>query len=69
MKPRLDVADGRTRDPVRRGRRDGTAITFEGVRFDGLLRIVDDAAFRAGVIHGIGPDKAFGFGLLSFAPI
>ena len=57
------------REPVRRGRRDGTAITFEGVRFDGLLRIVDADAFRAGVINGIGPGKAFGFGLLSFASI
>ena len=57
------------REPVRRGRRDGTAITFEGVRFDGLLRIVDADAFRAGVINGIGPGKAFGFGLLSFAPV
>jgi CRISPR system Cascade subunit CasE len=57
------------REPVRRGRRDGAAITFEGVRFDGLLRIVDADAFRAGVINGIGPGKAFGFGLLSFAPV
>lgn len=57
------------REPTRRGRRDGSAITFEGVRFDGLLRIVDADAFRAGVISGFGPGKAFGFGLLSFAPI
>jgi len=57
------------REPARRGRRNGIAITFEGVRFDGLLRIADPDAFRAGVINGIGPGKAFGFGLLSFAPI
>lgn len=54
-------------EPLRRGRRDGEGITFEGVRFDGLLRVVDIGAFRAGVIGGVGPGKAFGFGLLSFA--
>ncbi len=57
------------REPMRRGRRSSTAITFEGVRFDGLLRVTDTDAFRAGVISGIGSGKAFGFGLLSFAPI
>jgi len=36
---------------------------------DGLLRIVDADAFRAAVIAGIGPGQAFGFGLLSFAPV
>ena len=40
------------RDPLRRGRRSGTTITFEGVRFDGVLRIVDAEAFRAAVIQG-----------------
>jgi CRISPR system Cascade subunit CasE len=57
------------REPARRGRREGAAMTFEGVRFDGMLRIVDADAFRAAVISGIGPAKAFGFGLLSFAPV
>jgi CRISPR system Cascade subunit CasE len=58
-----------TREPLRHGRRSGTPITFEGVRFDGLLRVVDADAFRAAVINGIGSAKAFGFGLLSFAPL
>jgi CRISPR system Cascade subunit CasE len=57
-----------THEPVRRGRRGGSTLTFEGTRFDGLLRIVDADAFRQAVIHGIGPGKAYGFGLLSFAP-
>jgi CRISPR system Cascade subunit CasE len=66
VEDRLNVA--LIREPLRRGRRGGATITFEGVRFDGLLRIVDADAFRAGVINGIGPGKAFGFGLLSIAP-
>ena len=56
------------REPLRRGRRDSTTITFQGVRFDGMLRIVDAGAFRAAIINGIGSAKAYGFGLLSFAP-
>jgi len=56
-----------TREPRGRGGRRGGAVTFEGVRFDGLLRITDAAAFRAGVANGIGPGKAYGFGLISFA--
>lgn len=38
------------------------------VRFDGLLRVTDADAFRETIIRGIGPAKAFGFGLLSVAP-
>lgn len=55
-------------EPVRRGRREGAALTLEGARFDGRLRITDPPAFRTAVIQGIGPGKAYGFGLLSFAP-
>lgn len=42
--------------------------TFSGVRFDGLLRVVDVDAFRATLTSGLGPAKAFGFGLLSIMP-
>jgi CRISPR system Cascade subunit CasE len=58
-----------SREPRRRGQRGNAAITFEGVRFDGVLRVVDAEKFRAAVVNGIGPGKAFGFGLLSFAPM
>jgi CRISPR system Cascade subunit CasE len=57
------------REPARRGRRGNAAITFEGVRFDGLLRILDAEAFRSAVVNGVGSAKAYGFGLLSFAPV
>jgi CRISPR system Cascade subunit CasE len=45
------------------------ATTHLAVCFDGLLRITDANAFRETLVRGIGPGKAFGFGLLSVAPI
>ena len=39
-----------------------------GVRFDGVLEVTDDEALGAAVQQGIGPAKAYGFGLLSLAP-
>ncbi len=44
-------------------------ITFEGVTFEGLLRVLDPAVFRSAVQSGIGPARAYGFGLLSFRPV
>jgi len=44
-------------------------ITFEGVTFEGLLRVTDAVAFREAVVAGIGPARAYGFGLLSFRPV
>lgn len=55
-------------EPMARGRRGDGRVTLEGVRFDGLLRISEPVPFRDAVIHGVGPGKAYGFGLLSFAP-
>lgn len=49
------------------GNRAGRRITFEGVRFDGSLRISDAERFRTALCGGIGPAKAYGFGLLSIA--
>lgn len=39
------------------------------VIFEGLLRVTDADAFRQTLIRGIGSGKAFGFGLLSVAPV
>lgn len=39
------------------------------VRFDGILVVTDPDHFRAAVANGIGSGKAFGFGLLSVAPL
>ena len=38
------------------------------VLYDGLLRVTDKDAFLNTMIQGVGPGKAFGFGLLSIAP-
>lgn len=42
--------------------------TFWPVLFEGRLRVSDAEAFRATLQQGIGPAKAYGFGLLSIAP-
>ena len=70
-----DVLNVRTaRGPALHGRRpsrDGGSagrLTFASVQFDGLLEVTDATAFRAALSTGIGPAKAYGFGLLSFAP-
>jgi CRISPR system Cascade subunit CasE len=41
--------------------------THEGCVFDGILEIVDAERARRAVAQGIGPAKAYGFGLLSLA--
>jgi CRISPR system Cascade subunit CasE len=38
------------------------------VVFDGVLDVTEPETFRQAVDNGIGPQKAFGFGLLSLAP-
>lgn len=42
--------------------------TFQGVMFEGQLVVRDPARFRASLVGGIGPGKAYGFGLLSVGP-
>jgi CRISPR system Cascade subunit CasE len=42
---------------------------FFGVQFDGILRITDPERFLVAIRSGIGSGKAFGFGLLSVAPL
>ncbi len=43
-------------------------VTHHGVRFDGVLQVVDSRLFTQAVIAGVGSAKGFGFGLLSLAP-
>ena len=52
-------------EPRSIGVRQGKRITFSGVRYDGTLTITDALRFRGAVEAGIGPGKAYGFGLLS----
>lgn len=48
-------------------RRTRHAMRFDGVNFDGYLRVVDPGALERALREGIGPGKAFGFGLLTLA--
>ena len=46
-----------------------TKYTFHHVRFQGRLKVVDQALFQKTVFEGIGHGKAFGFGLLQLVPL
>lgn len=43
--------------------------TIAAVRFDGVFVVTDADKLSEAVRNGIGPQKAFGFGLLSLAPL
>ena len=47
----------------------GRVITFGGVLFEGRLQVSDANVFRETLASGIGSGKAYGFGLLSIAPV
>ncbi len=49
--------------------KDTMPITLQGVRFEGILRVVDELRFQKGLIHGVGQGKSYGLGLLSIALI
>lgn len=44
-------------------------LTFGSVVFEGVLQVADAAKFREALQKGIGSGKAYGFGLLSVAPV
>jgi CRISPR system Cascade subunit CasE len=44
-------------------------VRLRTARYEGVLSVVDPAGFRCALISGIGPAKAFGFGLLTIAPM
>jgi CRISPR system Cascade subunit CasE len=52
------------------GRRPGgSRMSFNAVVFDGRLQVEDADTFQQALESGIGPAKAYGFGLLSIAPV
>ena len=63
----LDVHPGATQG-VRGLGSGGRNLTFSSVQYDGRLRVADRDLFVRALEDGIGPAKAFGFGLLSVAP-
>jgi CRISPR system Cascade subunit CasE len=48
--------------------REDNGVRLRSVRYDGTLTVTDSTLFREAMRRGIGPGKAFGFGLLSVAP-
>lgn len=51
------------------GKTDKADMQWWAVTFKGKLRVKEPARLRSLLISGIGPAKAFGFGLLSVAPV
>ena len=47
-----------------RGKRKTGLIQIRAVRFSGVLKVVDVELFRRGYLHGIGPEKPYGLGML-----
>jgi CRISPR system Cascade subunit CasE len=47
----------------------GHDVRVAGAIFDGVLEVLDPSVFRKALEEGIGPAKAYGFGLLSIRPV
>ncbi|GAB4326140.1 MAG: type I-E CRISPR-associated protein Cas6/Cse3/CasE [Promethearchaeota archaeon] len=59
-----------TPDEKKKGaEKDRHRLTFEGVTYHGRLQVTDAAHFRKALMTGVGPGKAYGFGLLSVRPL
>ena len=65
----LDVSEGRARGYRLDAEEGHGTMTFGSALFDGTLRVTERDAFRAMLRAGIGSGKAFGFGLMSIAPV
>lgn len=47
-----------------RGKRRTGLVQIRAVRFSGVLEITDAERFRDGYLRGVGPEKAYGLGML-----
>lgn len=56
-------------EPLLQGQRGDDHLTFRSVLFEGELEVTDVERFRQALAGGIGSGKAYGFGLLSIAPV
>lgn len=63
-----DPIAGKEQTGFKGTRPDRTRLTHAAVLFEGVLEITGADLFRAALWGGIGPGKAYGFGLLSIAP-
>lgn len=64
--PENKISGWRGQDTESRKKR---RLTFGSVLFEGKLAITNADNFRKALTHGIGSGKAYGFGLLSIAPV
>ncbi|MCL5671501.1 MAG: type I-E CRISPR-associated protein Cas6/Cse3/CasE [Acidobacteria bacterium] len=67
--PRINVCSEGKQQGRKRDSASGYTTTHLAVLFEGFLRVTDKTAFVETLIRGIGSGKAFGFGLLSIAPV
>jgi CRISPR system Cascade subunit CasE len=56
-------------EPTQHGVREGKRVAHGAATFDGVLRVTDPSLLQAAIRQGIGSGKAYGFGLLSVAPV
>jgi len=54
---------------VHKGGREDAAQRLRSARYEGILEVTDADKFAQTLAAGLGPAKAFGFGLLSLAPV
>ena len=64
VRPLGDLVGGSAGDGLR-----GPRVTIRGFLLEGLLTVMDAELLRWAIAEGIGPAKAYGFGLLSVAPV
>lgn len=65
----FSVANARVNEVVQRGMRGGSRLTLAGALFEGILVVRNVERFVHALESGIGPAKAYGFGLLSIARV
>lgn len=51
------------------GHPDQRRVTLQTATFDGALRVTDPDLARASLLHGVGPARAYGCGLITLAPL
>ncbi|MBX3119704.1 MAG: type I-E CRISPR-associated protein Cas6/Cse3/CasE [Fimbriimonadaceae bacterium] len=63
----IDTKQAYQRETEDASRIDRKASDLPAIRFDGIITVTDPAHFLSALKSGIGPQKAYGFGLLSVA--
>ncbi|MFN5676629.1 MAG: type I-E CRISPR-associated protein Cas6/Cse3/CasE, partial [Roseiflexaceae bacterium] len=64
----VTVVDERQEHGQRRNGNSIDKLTHAAVRYDGVLTVTDTIKFQDALRNGIGPAKAYGFGLMSVTP-